>query len=417
MSYQHKEFWDDAIEKNIYYSYYVLPASIIIHILAYFGIDLFVVGKEYIEALIMRLLPIVYLSILIYLIKYNIEKIRSYLLELFFFAGVVSSIPIINHAGFDLYINGSLYSGGMGIFILKVIMTMFVFLRPSIMYSFYLLIDIISLIGFLNFARVNFINNLQDFLVFTLLSDVVLIVSYNVYLDNRRKLFYNKQKLEAELLFKEKYFSFLAHDIKSPVSLLKSVVDVLKNEEIDLKRQSHYINHLERQLDSLDNLVVNILSWIKSSDSQVKLNFQELNLLNLIQKNLELLDKVIIEKELTINMQVESNANIKYDINSFEIILNNLLRNALKFAEEKSVIEIRFVNDSILEITNFGLEIDDQQIENFNNSLSVYPKNGVNGEKGHGLGLEIVKNLTSLNNSTFTLDKDGRKTIVRVEFH
>jgi signal transduction histidine kinase len=285
------------------------------------------------------------------------------------------------------------------------------------MYSFYLLIDIISLIGFLNFARVNFINNLQDFLVFTLLSDVVLIVSYNVYLDNRRKLFYNKQKLEAELLFKEKYFSFLAHDIKSPVSLLKSVVDVLKNEEIDLKRQSHYINHLERQLDSLDNLVVNILSWIKSSDSQVKLNFQELNLLNLIQKNLELLDKVIIEKELTINMQVESNANIKYDINSFEIILNNLLRNALKFAEEKSVIEIRFVNDSILEITNFGLEIDDQQIENFNNSLSVYPKNGVNGEKGHGLGLEIVKNLTSLNNSTFTLDKDGRKTIVRVEFH
>jgi len=407
------DFWNDAIERNIYYAKYVLPSGIAIHITAFIGIDLHLVGVDYPISMILRLIPILYLAFLMISMKYYLEKIKDKILILFFLAGLLSSLPVIFHAGLDLLDNGSLYSGGMGIFVLKVIMTMFVFLKRRMMYLLYILIDVFTVITYYYVANENFIELIHLFIIYTFLSNTVLLISYYVYYDLRKTIFYNKQQLEKELKFKENYFGFLAHDIRTPVSLMQSVTELLKSQEITEERREYYINRLDLQLDSMNNLVINILNWLKSTNQEIKINPVLVKFNSTLEKCLDLNNRLEVANELILNKKLSEFNDIIFDPQTLEIVLNNLIRNAYKFADAKSEILIRTEkvdNRFCFVITNTGIEFDDKQLEMFNNGESVYPKNGTRGEKGHGLGLEIVKNLTQLNNSEFQILKHQNST-------
>jgi len=411
------DFWNDAIERNIYYARYVLPSSIAIHITAFIGIDLHLVGVNYPISFALRLLPILYLTILILALNFKLEKIKDKVLLLFFFAGLLSSLPVIFHAGLDLLNNVSLYSGGMGIFVLKVIMTMFVFLRRRMMYLLYILIDIFTVITYYFVASEHFIEQIHLFLIYTFLSNTVLLISYYVYYDLRKTIFFNKQQLETELKFKENYFGFLAHDIKSPIALMQSVTELLKSEEITEDRRRYYIDRLDLQLDSLNNLVINILNWLKSTDQKIQLNPVLIKFNSTLDKCLDLNNRLAIPKELKINKQLSEVNEIIFDPHTLEIILNNLIRNSFKFVEDKSEINIRTEkvdNKFCFSIINTGIEFDDIQLEMFYKGESVYPKNGTGGEKGHALGLEIIKSLTQINNSDFHIQKQKNSTTCKL---
>jgi len=410
-------FWQDAITKNIYYSRYVLPLSIIIHILAFFGIDLLIANANISISLALRLIPIVYISLLIFLIKYNLDKIYPKILIYFFFAGLVSAFPIIYHGTYELNEQASLYGGGMGIFILKVIMTTFIFLQPRMMYFLYFLIDSLTILGFILLAQSPFLEQINSYIIFTALSNIVLLTTYHVYLDFRKSLYFSKLELEKEVKFKEQYFSFLAHDIKTPVSLLQSALDLLKSDEIDSQRKAYYLERMDYQLHSLNNLVINILSWIKSNNNAITLNPILIRANMKINKIIDLNSRIAMNKNLEIILEFAKDDEIIFDINSLEIAMNNIIRNAYKFADKNSKIYIQTSRNSHnfeITVSNTGVEFDDNQIKQFNLGEKIDLKQGSIGEKGSGLGLEIIKNLCKLNNAQFIIEKSGNKTTSKI---
>jgi len=418
-------FWEDAAEKNLYYSQYVLPSAIIIHLIALFSIDIYIVGQDILISVILRGVPIIYLGVLYLMIKQKKLLVKSNYMILFLIAGVVSIIPVVYHASQDLQNNGMLFSGGMGVFIVKVMMIMFVFLPRNHTYILYAIIDLLTIASYYYLSTEAFISHLDTFAVFLILSNIILIISYHLTLDLRVGYYKNKikieklnERLENEAKFKEKYFSFLAHDIKSPVNLMQSVVHLLQNGDLDNDRRNHYIDRIEFQLSSLNNLVINILDWIKTNNSEIELEIAELNLYDIIENSIDINIRLSNDKNIKIINHIDKSTVIDFDKNSLLIIINNLLRNAIKFSDIGGEISLELsteykiinANDAhnkkgkqVFKIINGGSLIDDKQIQDFNSSKIAYVKNGTIGEKGHGLGLEIVSTLCRLNNSRISI--------------
>lgn len=416
------EFWEDAAKLNIYYANFVLSSSVIIHTLAFFFIDLKIVGELANYSLLLRLLPISFLTILFLLIRIKNKFVTKNYKILFFLSGFISSFPVIFHASQYLNVNGSLFSGGMGIILIKVIMVMFVFLPKRYTYTLYFLIDLITVLGYYFLANEIFLTKYELFIIYMILSDMILLIAYHVNLDLRKNNFLNRieiaeinQELKDQMKFKERYFNLIAHDLKSPVNLMQSVIGLIKSGEINDERKSDYINKIDWQLESLNNLIKNVLDWIKTNNRQITLNPVKLKLSDNINKIIELNQELIDNKKIQINIE-NLDKELQIDIISLDIILNNLIRNAIKFSAKSEEININYDN-YLLKIKNRGVEIDDKQIKDFYRSNISYAKNGSGGEKGHGLGLEIVKNLCDINNIKIDLRKDGNTTEFILDFN
>lgn len=416
-----KKFWDSASELNIYYSYYVLPSSVLIHTLAYFFIDLNLVGDNASISLLLRVIPVTFLSLLFILIwKKNHFIINNYRI-FFFLSGFLSSFPIIFHGSNDLLTNDSLFSGGMGIILLKVIMVMFVFLPKAYTYTLYFLIDALTILSYFILARDIITQHLEIFLIFMFLSDLILLIAYHVTLDLRKKNFQNQldianinNELKNEMEFKNRYFNLLAHDMKSPVNLMQSALNLIQSEDINENRKKEYLSKFKNQLDSLNNLIINVLDWIKTSNNKTIINKEKVDLIEVVDEVLEINSELIKQKELECRV-VKSKTILQSDKTSLIIILNNLLRNALKFSNIGNIILIT-VNNNSFTIENEGIPFDDEQLNLFNSKKSIYIKNGSVGEKGNGLGLEIIRNLCEKNDLSMNIKNDMNKTKITINF-
>ncbi len=415
----HNDFWADARNKNIQYSKYVLPSAISIHIIAFLSIDMMLNKQDVLTSLAMRFIPVIYILVLFVGLRIKNEFIKGNYTFLLFCAGILSIIPVVHHASYELIENGHLYGGALGIVLLKVLMISFVLLPRFWVLLLYLSLDILIIAGYSYLCGDLFYENATRFVIIMVFIDIALIISYNITLGLRKDHFNASQQLTSAFEQKNKYFNILAHDVKSPVNLMQSAIELIKGDEIAPNRKEYYIDRLGLQLDSLDKLVVNILDWIKAS-GDLELKKEKLNLSATVSHVLDLNQKLIKDKGIKIVNDRGGDIFVNYDGQSLEIIFNNLLRNAIKFSEKNTSIfiscgkengEVRFT------IKNSGVQIDAQQIEKYKLGKFLDVKNGTTGEKGHGLGLEIIRTLALNNNSGLKIEKEGEYNCFHLIFY
>jgi len=396
-------FWDDADQKNIDYSRYVLPSAILIHVIAFLSIDMMLNGQDIFLSLITRLIPIIYISSLYVGLKVDNKFITEKYTFLLFLAGIISVIPVIHHGLYEITQNNHFYGGALGVILLKVLMITFVLIPRIFVFSLYFILDVLMIGTYLYLKGDLFLPHILPFATVMVFTDIALIISYKITLDLRKDNFYNSLQLTQAFEQKNKYFNILAHDVKSPVNLMQSVINLIKNGDISTERKEHYIDRIDLQLNSLNNLVLNILDWIKTS-GEIKLKIEKLNVSDVLNNILDLNAKLILDKKIKIFNACPDDIFINYDKQSLVIIFNNLLRNAVKFSEEQGSIFIDCEENKFI-IKNSGVQMSSGQIEKFNTGKMLEVKNGTSGEKGHGLGLEIIKTLAQKNNGELIIEK------------
>jgi signal transduction histidine kinase len=397
------DFWIDADGKNIEYSSYVLPWAVLIHVIAFLSIDMMLNSQDIFLSLIMRLIPILYISSLYLGLKIENKFITEKYTFLLFLAGIISVIPVIHHSMYEITQNNHFYGGALGVILLKVLMITFVLLPRIYVLSLYLILDASMILAYSYFVGDLFLPYLLPFATVLIFTDIALIISYKITLDLRKDNFYKSQGLEQAFEQKNKYFNILAHDVKSPVNLMQSVINLIKNGDISDERKEHYIDRIGLQLDSLNKLVLNILDWIKTS-GEIKLIIEKINVSEILNHILDLNTKLILDKKIKIFNDCPDDIFINYDKQSLEIIFNNLLRNAIKFSYQGGSIFIDCQEDKFI-IKNSGVQMSPEQIDKFNEGEMLSVKNGTLGEKGHGLGLEIIKTLAFKNNGELIIEK------------
>lgn len=246
----------------------------------------------------------------------------------------------------------------------------------------------------------------QDF-VLLLVNTIILCLGLFVFLlifkyGLRRSL----DKLEEADRTKNKLFSIVAHDLRSPFALFETMLEAGKKELITQDQFLELQKNLQQKFEPIKDTVTTLLDW-----SQVQLNNIEPELVvfqvrSEIERVLSSLEMATSEKKQTVSWKGDFGS-IETDVNHFRITIRNIIHNAVKFSPNGSDIEIGCSEDSThvtLSIKDQGDGMETEKINQILNNKPLMSSRGTSGEKGTGIGLHLAKELLDKNDIKLSID-------------
>ena len=197
---------------------------------------------------------------------------------------------------------------------------------------------------------------------------------------------------------KDRLFSIVSHDLKDSITGVKAFLDLLKEDSISQEEFDELIPELSENADNAAALLMNLLNWSKSQMQNLEPKPELFNIQEVFADKMNLIEKKVNEKQII--LLDESIKDFVYaDKSMIEIVIQNLLANAVKFSRVGDVITVsnRERNGNVLiciEDTGVGISKENQE-KLFKNS--GFTTRGTGHEKGTGLGLSICKQMVELN--------------------
>jgi signal transduction histidine kinase/ligand-binding sensor domain-containing protein len=218
----------------------------------------------------------------------------------------------------------------------------------------------------------------------------------------------NNEQLKNLNSTKNKLFSIISHDLRSPFHIILGFQSLLVrkyNEFSDNERLK-----MLRQLNSTSNqvyyLLENLLNWAKIQTSSIKHTPVRFNLKNVILRKSDLYWDIADVKGIVINQEIPEELFAFADVALLETAVRNLINNAIKFTPTGGSILIRAresQNMITISIIDSGVGMTANQVEALFNIEQTQSRYGTIGEKGSGLGLVLCKEFVEKNGGTITV--------------
>ncbi|TDU34198.1 signal transduction histidine kinase [Gelidibacter sediminis] len=204
--------------------------------------------------------------------------------------------------------------------------------------------------------------------------------------------------LEETNKVKDRLFSIVSHDLKDSISSIKGFLDLLKEDSISREEFDELIPELSENANNASLLLFNLLNWSKSQMQNLKPKPELFNIQDIFQSKINLVDQKIEQKRIVVID--ESQHELVYaDKSMVEIIIQNLITNAVKFSRVGDIITVSNKDvggKSLICVEDTGVGITKENLAKLfqNNNFTTV---GTQNEKGTGLGLTICKELVELN--------------------
>jgi len=195
---------------------------------------------------------------------------------------------------------------------------------------------------------------------------------------------------------KDKFFSIIGHDLKSPFNSIMGFSNLLitQIEEQDYVGIVKYATIIQQSSQRAMDLLQNLLEWSRSQMGKMEFDPQPFDIYLLINEVIELLKDTAIQKSITIHREIHQNTNVLIDRLMVGTILRNLLSNAIKFTHPggEIVISTRQVqNKCMITVTDNGIGMKQENIDKLFRIDKSYSTMGTQNEVGTGLGLILCK--------------------------
>lgn len=198
---------------------------------------------------------------------------------------------------------------------------------------------------------------------------------------------------------KDKLFSIVSHDLKDSLSSINGFIDLLKDGSLSREEFDNLIPELSENANNASLLLFNLLNWSKSQMQSLEPKPSLFDIQEVFESKVKLIEQRMENKG--INLVDHSLRDFAYaDRSMFEIVIQNLLANALKFCKSGDTITVsnHISNGScIVSVADTGIGISEANQKKLFKSSS-FTTMGTDNEKGTGLGLSICKELVELNN-------------------
>ncbi len=251
--------------------------------------------------------------------------------------------------------------------------------------------------------RLEFINHrnqlIRNIILFVALSlcimFFVLIFFYRKTKKLNRELLAQKNELNQQNTIKDKIFSIIGHDLKSPINSTVAMLSIWNDAEFTDAEKSEFVQSLKDQssasLETLDKL----LQWGQAQMKGVRINQIEFKTKDAIRKNLQLVRNHAERKGITVMDHTSPEAAVHADPSHFDIIIRNLLSNAVKFTRTGGEIEVSNYTDEKSGMVTFvvkdnGVGMDEETQRNIFKT-NHHSTLGTANEKGTSIGLLLCK--------------------------
>lgn len=214
---------------------------------------------------------------------------------------------------------------------------------------------------------------------------------------------------------KDKLFSVLSHDLRSPIASLKSLVLFLKNGNLKNEDLKELYVRLHHQLETSSDLLESLLHWAKSELSETRADLHKVVLANVADDVALQLKSAMDEKDIHFYNNLNFHLTALANKPQVEIIFRNLIANAVKFTNIGGLINIagKANNQSIeVYIEDNGMGMHEDEIKNLFQPGKSFSTKGTNAETGTGLGLLITKEMISKNGGNIWVSSRKQKGTV-----
>lgn len=243
-------------------------------------------------------------------------------------------------------------------------------------------------------------------LVVGIVACLVVLYFVNRY---RRLVRRRNRELRAINATKDKLFSVISHDLKSPAVAQKMAIEeILANlEDYDSETLSRYLGLFYRASEAQVDLLHNLLNWAHTQTDRITYEPSRFDLRDVMRDAMGLYIMSAENKEITLRTDFSDEpCTVRADRQMVHTVLRNLVNNALKFSESGS--EIHLVvkrSGSIVSafVCDSGQGMTDAQIQSILHTDNLVTTRGTRGEKGSGLGLNICRELLVRNHSKLIL--------------
>jgi signal transduction histidine kinase len=239
-------------------------------------------------------------------------------------------------------------------------------------------------------------------LVFLLFQVYLLAHHYSKSYKNLELLNQNLEKMVEERTgelrtantVKDRLLSVMSHDIKSPLNSLRGILQIYNKGAISRDEFSTYAKHIENDLSKTTILVENILYWTASQLKGIQLKMERFDLHQLMEENVQLFQTIASGKKISLQHNTPSNLVISSDRNILNLVLRNLISNAIKFSYEGGVIDIfmwQTKESLFIRVKDDGIGMDRATLESLQSPAFTVSASGTENEEGTGLGLAICR--------------------------
>jgi len=211
-----------------------------------------------------------------------------------------------------------------------------------------------------------------------------------------------REDLKEANATKDKFFSVIAHDLSNQFHVLLGLSDllILNENSFDETKKSDYIKKINQSSYDLYKLLQNLLDWSRLQQDRFRWRPQKINLRHLVAATLLTLTVQAEEKKIGLTSHLIADLYAYGDPNTIEMVIRNLVLNAIKFTHPGGAIRITGrKNEEYQEITvaDTGIGIAAENIEKLFRIDVHYSTHGTNNEKGTGLGLILCKDFIGKN--------------------
>ena len=232
--------------------------------------------------------------------------------------------------------------------------------------------------------------------------ELVMRVMHQISLVAAKRIIVSQNiELRRTISNRDKMYSVIAHDLRSPMASIRMVLNLLVNDippETIGKELFDLIDKANRESEETHDLLDNLLKWTKSQTGRLNVVLQEFDLAEVVPGVVDIFVMIAETKHIKLNLNIEEGVEVNADKDMLKTVIRNFISNAIKFSNENSTIDISVKNEAPMariSVRDHGVGISADRIATlFSDGKTTY---GTANEEGSGLGLQLCKDFAVKN--------------------
>jgi len=217
------------------------------------------------------------------------------------------------------------------------------------------------------------------------------------------------KELKENISIKDKFFSIVAHDLKSPFHGLLGLSKVVLQEHKTLTPDdlAKYLSNMHKSAKNVYGLVENLLEWARIQTNRIEFAPENLNLFDEVQKSVKILSENLASKNIKAFVNIDQRVMVNADQRMLQSILMGLINNSIKFTPAEGFIAINSVsqgNYEVIKVIDNGIGISEENLSKLFRLDVHFSTLGTSKEVGTGLGLLLCKEHVELNGGRIWVD-------------
>lgn len=249
--------------------------------------------------------------------------------------------------------------------------------------------------------------------------ELIIRVTHQISLVAAKRLILSKtEELQRTIAGRDKLYSVIAHDLRSPMGSIKMVLNMLilnlPSEKIGAEMYE-LLTMANQTTEDVFSLLDNLLKWTKSQIGKLNVVYQDVDLVEVTDGVIEIFSMVVSLKKIRIHEMKPEKMMVNADIDMLKTVVRNLLSNAIKFSKENSEVLVKMEEVdgmAVVSVQDYGCGISEEGQKKLLHTDTHFSTFGTNNEEGSGLGLLLCKDFVVKNGGKlwFT-SKEGEGSI------